>query len=172
MGLTTNSAGDVSGFALSSGTFTALGGAVKDIFAVGADKQQAQGDAVEAGDYRQAAAFARQNEIFDKQTEVLQSYQADRATFMGLSSQQADIGGAGLANSGSAIYLAMDSAKQGALAKEQVIQQGQIAIAGHEEQATSYDQMAAAADAAAAAAKKKETSDWIGAGLELAAAII
>ena len=157
--------------ALSNATFTDVGGAVQDLFASQAANTQAAGDAAEAANYRQAAAFARTNEIYAKATEVLQDYQVGRSTFQQLSTQQADIGGNGMADSGSAIYLAMDSARQGSIAHAVTVQQGQINIASYEEQAVSYDNMAAAADMAAEAAKKSSSGDIFGAAVKGIAAI-
>ena len=60
------------------------------------------------------------------------------------------MGGAGLAESGSALDLLRDSASQGALAKSVLVTQGQMTEAGYTEQANTYATMSAAAKTAAA----------------------
>ncbi len=146
---------------ISQSTFSNLGGAIDDLFGAKAAKTQAKGALAEAANYRQAAKFARESEIYAKTTEQLQEFQVERSNFQQLGAQRADVGGAGFAESGTALYLAMDSARQGALAKAVTTMQGQIDIAGYEEQARSYEQMATAAEMAAAAAKKSVKSSTL-----------
>jgi len=160
------------GPALSQETFSLLGGAVSDIFGKSkAAATERQGLALQAGQYREAAAFAEENAKYAKTSQQIAEYQVDRSNFQQLGTLGADIGGAGFANSGTALYLMMDSAKQGDLARSVVTQQGVINIRGYEEQAKSYRNMAVAADMAARAAAKKKKSGLIGGIIKGIAAI-
>jgi hypothetical protein len=159
------------GPSLKASTFGFIGGAVSDLFAASADKVQANALGQEAADYRKSAAWDRTLKIFDKTNEDIGVYQAERQVTQGLGSQHAAIGGAGFKDSGTALYLMMDSARQGALHVQMTQQTGEIAIASHEEEAQAFDAQAAAADAAAAAANKKKKSDTIGAVIQGALAV-
>ena len=110
---------------------------------------KAQGDTAEATGYDLASALARQNEAYVVQSTAIQESQLSRQITATIGTQKAGVAGAGLASSGSAVYLLADSASQGALAKNVLAQQGQITEAGYEEQAQSYDTMSAAAKMAA-----------------------
>ena len=161
--------------ALGPATFTDLGGAVSDLFAgFGATTAanlkaqglnieaegtnisaqslllQSQGDLAEASEYDLAQALAQQNANYTKASTAIQAAQQDRATTMTIGGQKAAVGGAGLAESGSALDLLRDSASQGALAKAVLVTQGSMQEAGYTEQANSYATMSAAARAAAA----------------------
>jgi hypothetical protein len=83
----------------------------------------------------------------------------------------ADVAGAGFATAGSAIDLLRESAAQGAITKQVTQVQGNIQEAGYKEQAQSYENMAAAAGVAAGAEKNAATGDFMGAGIQAAAAI-
>jgi hypothetical protein len=160
------------GPALSQETFNLIGGAVSDIFGKSkAAATEQQGLKLQAGQYREAAAFAEENAKYALTSKQIAEYQVDRSNFQQLGTLEADIGGAGFANSGSAIYLMMDSAKQGDLARSVVTQQGVINIRGYEEQAKSYRNMATAAEMAAAQANKKKKSSLIGGIVKGVAAI-
>jgi hypothetical protein len=76
--------------------------------------------------------------------------QLDRQITLTIGGQRADVAGAGLKESGTALDLLRDSAAQGALAKDVLARQGVIQEAGYEEQAQSYDVMSGAAKYAAA----------------------
>jgi len=69
---------------------------------------------------------------------------------MQIGGEKAAQAGAGFAASGSGLDVLADSARQGALAKETLGQQGSITEAGYQEQATSYGIMATTATNAAA----------------------
>jgi len=164
--------------ALSADTFKLTGSAVSDIFggiaARKAGETSAQGLEIEASNYKEAAKFSRENETFVRTNMQLEQYQTDRSMYQQVGGQRAAIGGSGFADSGTSIYLAMDAAKQGALAKATITQQGSIDIAGYEEQARSYESQAKAADFAANAAresgKDSETAGWISGIASIAAA--
>lgn len=111
---------------------------------------RASGDLAEASNYDLATNLANQNEAYTKTSTALQQMQLERQTTMQIGSQRADIGGAGLAASGSSLDILADSARQGAMAKEVLGQQGLITEAGYQEQAQSYTTMAGAARTAAA----------------------
>lgn len=148
--------------ALSSNTFSLGGGAVSDLFAgfSARDKAnmraeglnlnasglriKAQGDLAEATNYDRAAGLARENEQYIVQSQRIQQLQLDRQIAGSIGGQQADVAGAGLKQSGSALDLLRDSASQGALAKDVLARQGAIQEQGYEEQAQSYETMAAA----------------------------
>jgi hypothetical protein len=110
---------------------------------------KAAGDIAEGKEYDIAAALARQNEEYTRQSTAIQQTQLDRQITATIGGQEAGTGAAGLKESGSALDLLADSAKQGALAKSVLAEQGVITEAGYEEQAQSYDVMSAAAKATA-----------------------
>lgn len=154
--------------ALGTGTFTAAGGVVSDIFAGIGDFQsgslkakglnlqasglriKAQGDLAEASEYDLAGNLAKQNEAFTEQSTAIKKMQQDRANTMALGGERADIAGAGFSESGSALDILRDSASQGALTKAVLGQQGLITEAGYQEQADSFSVMSGAARTAAA----------------------
>jgi len=109
----------------------------------------AQGSRNMASAYNQAALYAEQNAIIAKTSEAIQNRQNDRKIFQVISGQQADIAGAGMANSGSARMLLMDSAEQGGLAHATVAAQGQIEQQSYAQQADMYRKMAKSAKTSA-----------------------
>jgi hypothetical protein len=178
--------------AITTNTFSDLGGAVQDIFAGYAAETQAnlkaqglslqafgeraqtdlqargldisaagirtqaqglrikaQGDIAEGQEYDLAAAFPRQNVAYTERSTAIQSMQLDRDITATIGGVRADVAASGLKESGSAIYLLADSARQGALAHQVLSEQGAITEAGYQEQAQSYDVMSAAARMAA-----------------------
>jgi hypothetical protein len=161
--------------ALSSSTFTAAGGAVSDLFAGFAATTQAglkakglnlqaagirlnaeglrikaSGDRAEGQEYDLASGLAAQNEKFAETSTAITQAQQERNTTMQIGGQRADIAGAGFAESGSALDILADSARQGALSKAVLGQQGLITEAGYQEQADSYTLMANTARTTAA----------------------
>jgi hypothetical protein len=145
----------------SSATFSNAGGAVSDLFnAAGAFQSgdlkadalrlKAQGDLAEGQQYDLAGSLARQNEEYTKTSTGIQQAQQQRESTMQIGGQQAAVAGAGFAESGSALDILADSARQGALAQATLGQQGLITEAGYEEQAKSYDLMASTARTTAA----------------------
>lgn len=174
-------------------TFGDAGGAVTDLFgAFGATKSadisaeglrlKAQGDLAEAGQYDLASTLANQNEQYTEASTAIQQAQQQRSTTMQVGGEQAAVAGAGFAQSGSALDILADSARQGALAQATLGQQGLITEAGYKEQAQSYTMMASTARTTAAGeediANKTEDAgtlssfgDFAGAALKGAAAI-
>jgi hypothetical protein len=133
---------------LSQATFTDFGGAASDLFASFGDKAKAQGDFSEAKNYDAAAALATQNEKFTETSTAIKEAMQQRSLTQTIGGQQADVAGAGFAESGSALDLLRDSASQGALTHAVLGQQGLITEAGYNEQAQSYANMSQAATAA------------------------
>lgn len=137
-----------------SGAIGDFGGAVSDLFAASADRTKAQGLQLESQQYTLAENLSEQNAAYTAQSTAIQEAQKDREILQTIGKQQADVASSGFSSSGSALYLMMDSANQGALAKATLAQQGQITEAGYEEQAQSYGIMSQAANLAANAANK------------------
>src|SRR5258708_15749852 len=110
---------------------------------------KAAGDVAEGTEYDLAAALARKNEDYVKESTAIQSMQLDREISGAMGTAKAAAGGSGLAVSGSVVDILADSASQGALAHSVLDKQEAISVAGYEEQAQSYDVMSAAARMAA-----------------------
>lgn len=135
--------------AFGSSTFTDAAGAVSDLFAAEGHRAKATGDRLEADNYDLAATYALQNEKFTETSTAIKQSQFERSIYQTIGGEKADIAGAGLAASGSALDLLSDSASQGALTKAVAGQQGLITEAGYTEQAQSYTTMSKAARLAA-----------------------
>lgn len=159
------------GGGLSDKTFSDLGGAASDIFAGFGDQAKAQGDFAEATDYTLASQLATQNEKFTETSTAIKEAQQNRSLTQTLGGQQADVAGAGFAESGSSLDLLRDSASQGALTHAVLGQQGLITEAGYTEQATSYTNMATAATAAGNAANQASTFADITGGIKAIAGV-
>lgn len=154
--------------ALGQTGFSNAAGAVNDLFAGVGDFLQgnlkgkglnlqasgirikAQGDLAEATEYDLAGGLAKQNIAFTQQSQAVKQMQLNRQIESSLGGTSADVAGAGLAASGSALSILRDSASQGALTKQVLGQQGLITEAGFQEQADSYKVMSDAARSAAA----------------------
>lgn len=154
--------------ALSSSTFSDIGGAASDLFAgFGAEAQgdlkakglnieaeglrlKAKGDLAEASEYDLASGLATQNSAYTRTSTAIQQMQQQRQNTLQIGQQRAQIAGAGFAASGSALDILADSARQGALATAVLGQQGLITEAGYQEQAQSYNLMASTARTTAA----------------------
>ncbi len=157
--------------ALSSGTFSNIGGAVSDLFNADAFRIKGQGLRAESEQYLKSAAFADQNAKFTEVSTAIQEEQASREINKTLGSQAAGVAASGFANSGTALDLMRDSATQGALKVAVLGQQGLITEAGYEQQAASYRFMSDAANMAAGAADKAAQGAQIGAYIKGATAI-
>lgn len=156
---------------VSGSTFTDLGGAASDIFAGFGDQAKAQGDFAEATNYTDAAALAAQNEKFTETSTAIKEAQQTRESTQMIGGQEADVAGAGFAESGSSLDLLRDSAAQGARTHAVVGQQGLITEAGEQEQETSYTNMANAATQAGNAANQAATFADIAGAIKGVAAI-
>ena len=159
------------GISLSTGGIGSIAGGVSDLFSAMGYKAKAQGDAFEKQNYLLAGTLADQNEQYTEWSTGIKQAQEDRDLFKSLGTTKADIAGAGLAESGSALDILRESASQGAMARAVTGEQGLIAEAGYREQAQSYRNMAQAAqvaiDAENKAAQGAEITGWIkiGAGV-------
>src|ERR1700687_5841425 len=107
-------AGEGGGFGFGGGsfgnsTFSNAAGAVQDILGgIATDTQdqiKARGLAAEGQEYDLAGKLARQNEQFEKTSVELQTAQQQRALFLGIGAQKAEVAGAGFQASGSALDL-------------------------------------------------------------------
>ncbi len=159
------------GGGLSNSTFTDAAGAVSDLFAAEGHRSKAAGDRFEAENYDRAAVLAGQNEQFTETSTAIKQAQLDRENFKMIGGQQADIAGAGFANSGSSLDLMRDSAAQGALTKAVGAQQGLITEAGYKEQQDSFNTMSKAARMAADAEDNAAFGADITGGIKMAASI-
>lgn len=170
--------------AFGTGTINSIGGAVQDLFSADAHRSlaeghryKAQGQRIEAGNYDRSSEFSEQSALFTETSTAIKQAQTDRDIYKTLGGQQADIAGAGLSNSGSAIDLMRDSASQGALMKAVGAAQGLITEEGYQVQAKNYTAMgeasrlaAQAEDSAAAAEEHAADGSNIAAGLKFASA--
>jgi hypothetical protein len=118
--------------------FTDFGAAASELFG-------AKGATASAGSYDEAAAIARQNAAIARQATDIKLQQETRTIYKTLGTQQAQVGGAGFAASGSALDLLADSATQGAFTKAITAEQGAITENSYAEQAGLYSGMAKAA---------------------------
>lgn len=122
--------------------FGDLGGAVSSIFG-------GIGDLSEASAYGKAANYAGQNAEIEQQSTAIQAMQAQRKITQTTGQEQAQVAGAGFANSGSSADLLRSSAEQGALTKNLIQEQGAITQNGYLEAQAQYQGMQGAAQAAA-----------------------
>lgn len=127
--------------------FDALGGAASDIFGGFADIEKSEGAAQEATNYGLAAQLAGQNEQFAIESTQIKELQAGRQLMQAQGSTQADVAGAGMAASGSALDIMKMNAAQGALTAGVVAKQGLITEAGYAEQQQAYTNLQQAAKA-------------------------
>lgn len=137
--------------------FDALGGGISTVFGAVGSLSSAKG-------YKKAAGFADQEARISEESTRLQQFQQQRDLYRTLGGQQADIAGAGLANSGSALDIMRSSASQGSLAKQLVGMQGAIQTSGYQAEAESYRTMASAS-------KKSGIGGLISGGLKIASAV-
>lgn len=155
--------------AFGNSTFSGAAGAVGDILGGYASaagfRLKAQGDLAEASNYDKASALALDNEKFAEASTAIKTAQQQRQIYLGLGTEQADIAGAGLANSGTALDLLRSGAAQGALTQQVLGAQGRITEEGFDEQSKAYHTMAGAAYEASAAegamASRAITNGWI-----------
>jgi hypothetical protein len=164
---------------------SAEGAATSDMFAAEAEQYKIEGTQFERTSYQEAAALAAQNEQFTAISTRIKAAQAQRELSMSLGTTQANVAGAGLAQSGSALDILRESASQGALTRAVIKSQGLITEAGYNEQQQSYFNMVGAANAAitgdtiarqadlaaAGTANKAATLDFTGAAIAGAASL-
>lgn len=117
---------------------TDIGGAISDLFG-------SQGSAAAATSYTEAASVAAQNEQITAEATSIKEAQQSRQIYQTIGTQKAQVGGAGFAESGTALDLLASSASQGALTKALTAEQGAITENSFSEQAGLYNGMASAA---------------------------
>jgi hypothetical protein len=127
---------------LSSSLFGSLGQGVSDIFG-------GFGDLAEAGAYGTAARIAQTNAGIAQNSGQIEQLQAARKIYQTVSAQEAQVGGAGLAESGSALDLYRSSMQQGSLTKQLISRQTAINVGSFEQEAAAYQGMQSAAKASA-----------------------
>ena len=164
---------------------SAEGAATSDLYAAEAEQYKIEGTKFEQQSYQEAAALAGQNEQFTAISTRIKAAQAQRELYTSLGTTTANVAGAGLANSGSALDILRESASQGALTRAVIKSQGLITEAGYNEQQQSYLNMVQAANAAisgdtvarqadlaaAGTANKAATLDFVGAAVAGAASL-
>ena len=133
---------------------TDIGGAVSALFG-------ARGAAASAGSYRQAAGIANQNAILAAQATAIKQVQESRKLYQTIGKQEAQVGGAGFAESGTALNLLRSSTSQGALTKAMIAESGAITQNSYAQQAAQFNSMADAA-------KSSSTAQTIGGVLQAA----
>lgn len=131
-----------------------LGGAVSDIFG-------SQGAAASAKSYSEAQFIAQQNAQIAQNVTNTQELQLKRNLYQTLGTQRAQVGGAGFAESGSALDILRASKEQGAITQATTAEQGAITSNSYNEQAGLFGGMSAAAQATS-------TAGQIGGVLQLA----
>ncbi len=102
-----------------------------------ADRAKARGFGLESTAYTQAAGYAQGNVDLAEEAKAIKNYQTMRHVAAVEGSQKAAVGGAGFAESGTALSLLKDSAAQGALASGLVNVQGEIQAQGYRAQQAS-----------------------------------
>lgn len=142
-------------------TLVDVGGAVSDLFG-------AAGARIAAGSYREAQSIAEQNAVLARQATRIKDIQIARNTFRTLGEQQAQVGGAGFAASGSALDLLRSSTSEGAITRAVNEEQGTITANAYEEQAAQFKGMA---DSASSSALGQTIGGLIMGGGAIAAAV-
>lgn len=166
--------------ALSSATVSDVGGAAQDLLSgfanSSADMSKATGAAAEAKNYGLASTLATQNEQYTEESTAIQTLQQERTNYQQYSGAQAEVAGAGLRQSGSALAILRDNANQGSLAVQTLQKQGAITEEGYAEQATSYNNLQTAAYQQEAADEKAadeaKEGGFLGAAFKGAAALV
>ncbi len=136
-----------------------------------ADLLKGLGAQLEGQSYQKAHDLALTNEEYAKESTAIQGVQATRATNLSLGAGRAAIGASGLEESGSALDVLADSARQGELHRQIVAQQGLISEAGYQEQADVYTNMVAASGVAVEGAKLASKEHLMAADAEETAAM-
>lgn len=156
----------------SSDVFSGLGGAVQGIFGGVAANKTASGYAASAAGYAKASQIAAQNEQISRVGTSIKQLQASREIFRALGGQQADIAGAGLKATGSALDVIRASAAEGALTRQLIGLQGSIEALGYRQEAESYASMAQSAAASGSASKSSGLGSTIGGLISGAAGLV
>lgn len=147
-----------------------IGSGVSDLFQASADRSKASYDLMEGQEYSLASDLATQNEQFTQMSTAIKEAGENREVTQALGKTQAQVAGAGFAESGSALDILRSGAQSGAILKATTSEQGMITEAGYAEQAASYNLMATAADEAASAEGKAAGGADIAAIIKFASA--
>src|SRR5580704_5671282 len=99
---------------LNTGAFSTAGSGISDIFGGFAAQSRAKGDLLEQQNYLLAAQYAEKEAEYTKVSTAIQEQQESREISKALGQTQADVAGAGFAESGSALDILRESAQQGA----------------------------------------------------------
>ena len=125
---------------------SALSGAAADLFSIGSKKTEAAYYLRAAGVYRRAsgryrdaAGLSRENAAITERSTQIKLLGAERALYLTIGGQKADVASAGFKASGTALDLLADSARQGELTKSLLEEQGRLDKNTFEQQATAYD---------------------------------
>jgi hypothetical protein len=110
-----------------------------------ADLLQGQGDVIEGQAYGEAASLAELNAQYTKTATNVAVAQGQQQIYQTIGGVKASAGSAGLTTGGTAGDILRMSASQGALNQDITLSQGQINVAGYNEQAQSYQAMQSAA---------------------------
>lgn len=167
-----------------SNAATSIGGAVSDLFSASAHKTKAdmyrieseadllkgRGAELEGQSYTRAHELALTNKAYTEQSTAIQEAQASRDITRSLGTTRASIGASGLQESGSALDVLADSARQGELHKQVVQQQGLITEEGFQESADVYENMTKAAGIAVEGAQLASKEHLMAADAEETAA--
>ncbi len=155
------------------GTGLTIGGdIVGGIAGYYAGQAKAGGLRAESRAYTEAAGFASGNVQLAEESKAIKDYLTQRQVLSAEGKQIADVGGAGFAESGSALSLLRESAAQGALATGLVNVQGEIQAQGYRAQAANDISLASQAKSAAGAAEDAGTAALIGGIFKAGAAVV
>jgi hypothetical protein len=149
-----------------------IGAGVSDLFQADADRSKARYDLLEGQEYGLASDLALQNEQVTKMSTAIKEAGENREITQALGKTQADVAGAGFAESGSALDILRSGAQNGAILKAATAENGLIQEASYQEQADSYKLMQTAADQAAQAEMTAAKGAKWGAILNFAGAAI
>lgn len=108
-----------------------IGSGIGDLF-------QSSGQKASAGDLNQAGAYEESNARIAASSTDIQTAAIHRDLLKTIGGQQSDIATAGFQMSGTALDLAQDTARQGALAEASATAQGAIEVASYRARANSY----------------------------------
>ncbi len=147
----------MSGFDNIGSVFGDLGGAVSSLFGAKAAKKQ-------ASSYNEASRIALENVGITRSATALKALTEERDISRTLGTQRAQVGGAGFAESGSALDLLSASATRGALTKAMTEEQGAVTANSFLEQSGLYKGLAESANASATGQTIGGVLSLVGAG--------
>lgn len=151
--------------------FGGIGSAASDIFGGLGSFDTAKGYKAQAKGFERAGEISGINRELARQAADITAVQADRDIYQTLGSQQAAIGGSGLAATGSALDIIRDSARQASLTKSLLSRNAQIEDLAYEQEAISFAAQAAAAKANAKSSKKSGIGGLVKGAITIGAAI-